>query len=114
MLSAKPLDMAAIGRSLDPYTTAINDPATKDDHITLSVHADGTVGANANIGHTQYVDSSGKIMGEQGALSAVCKENTATRVSCTVKTLKPSKPMSGPSWTLDVTFDADVVSNSEA
>jgi len=110
MLSAQALDTKKIGQSLDPYTTAINDPATQGDHISLFVHADGTVSVNANVGHTQYVDSSGKIMGEQGALSATCKENTATRVACTVKTTKPSKPMTGPSWTLDVSFDADVVS----
>ena len=56
------------------------------------------------------MDSTGTIMGQQGSLSATCKENTATRIACTVKTTKEVKPMEGPAWTLDVSFDSDVLS----
>jgi len=112
MLTTKPVDKAKIKASLDPYTTAINDPAVSgrtNDYIALSVHPNGTTSINAHIGGVQYVDTSGKMMGQQGSLHAGCKENGLTRVACSVEA-KDVKTMDGPSWTVDVTFESDVYS----
>ncbi len=111
MLTAKPVDRAAIVASLDPYTTAINDPAVMDaDYIAFSVRANGEVGMNAHVGGVQYVDTSGTIMGQPGSLTANCRENTPTRIACHVKTEKPVKTMGGPTFSLDLSFEADVLS----
>jgi hypothetical protein len=110
MLTAKPVDRAAISASLDPYSVAINDPAVRDaDYIAFSVRANGEVSVNAHVGGTQYLDSSGKIMGRPGSLIAKCRENTPARVACNVKTEAPVKPMDGPTWSMDLTFEADVL-----
>jgi hypothetical protein len=109
MLTAKPVNGAAISASLDPYSVAINDPAVSDaDYISFSVRANGEVSVNAHVGGTQYLDTSGSMMGQPGSLIAKCRENTATRIACNVKTEKPVKPMDGPTWTMDVSFEADV------
>lgn len=110
MLTATPVDRAAIGASLDPYALAINDPAVHDaDYLAFSVRANGEVALNAHVGGTQYVDSSGKIMGQPGSLVAECKENTATRIACKVKTAKPVKSLDGPTWSMDLSFESDVL-----
>lgn len=111
MLTTKPVDRAAIVASLDPYTTAINDPATLNaDYLAFSVRANGEVALNAHVGGVQYVDTSGTIMGQRGSLIAKCSENTPTRIACHVKTEKPVKTMDGPTWSMDLSFAADVVS----
>jgi hypothetical protein len=111
VVSATPVDKAAIGASLDPYTTAINDPAVMSaDYLAFTVRANGEVAMNAHVGGTQYIDTSGTMMGQRGSLTASCKENTATRVACSVKSPKPVKAMDGPSWSVDLAFETDVVS----
>ena len=113
MLTTKAVDKEKIKASPDPYTVAINDPAVsgnQSDYIALSIGPDGKAGLNAHVGGVQYVDSSGTVMGQQGSLSATCKENTPMRIACTVKTTKEVKPMDGPAWTLDVSFETDVLS----
>lgn len=111
MLTAKPVDRAAIAASLDPYSTAINDSAVSDaDYLAISVRANGEVALNAHVGGVQYVDTSGTIMGQRGSLIATCRENTPTRIACHVKTEKPVKTMNGPTWSMDLSFEADVVS----
>jgi hypothetical protein len=111
MLTAKPVDRAAIVASLDPYTAAINDPAALNaDYLAFSVRANGEVALNAHVGGVQYVDSSGTIMGQRGSLTASCRENTPTRIACHVKTEKPVKTMDGPTWSMDLSFEADVLS----
>jgi hypothetical protein len=113
MLTAKPVDRAAIGASIDPYAVAINDPAVHDtDYIAFSVSADGKASVNAHVGGTQYLDSSGTIMGQPGSLVASCRENTATRIACNVKTKSPVKSMDGPTWSMDLTFESDVVARA--
>lgn len=114
VLSSKALvNKEAIRSSLDPYAAAINDPTILHaDHIAFSVRENGEVSMNANVGGVQYVDTSGKMMGMQGSLTATCKENSATRVACTVKTDGPVKPMSGDAWSLDMSFDAQVLSRA--
>jgi hypothetical protein len=67
---------------------------------------------NAHVGGTQYIDSSGFIMGSKGSLVVSCKENTPARIACSVKTDGAVKTMDGPSWTLDVTFAAPVSSRA--
>ncbi|MEO8505442.1 MAG: hypothetical protein ABI609_16215 [Acidobacteriota bacterium] len=114
MLTTKPVNRAAIAADLDPYAVAINDPAVSGDadYLAFSVGADGKVSLNAHVGGTQYIDTSGSMMGQKGSLTASCRENTATHIACTVKTEKPVKPMDGPTWTLDMTFEADVASRT--
>ena len=109
MLTLLPVDKARISASTDPYTVAINDEAVKnDDYLSLHVDADGETSINAHVGGTQYIDSSGKIMGMKGSLVASCKENTPARIACSVKTEKPVKTKDGPSWSLDVSFESAI------
>lgn len=109
MLTASPVERAAIAASTDPYTLAINDPAVRDaDWLGFNVDAKGEVQMNARVGGVQYVDSSGEIMRQQGSLLAECSHNTPERVACHVRTREPVKSMDGPTWTLDVRFDTAV------
>lgn len=111
LLTPAQVDQAKIQNSADPYTTAINDPSLRDsDYLHLSVDAAGVVSLNAKIGGVQYLDSSGKIMGQAGGLKATCGVNTQTRVSCDVATRKPVKAMDGPTWETALSFDAPVLS----
>lgn len=111
VLTSKPVDRAAISASLDPYSVAINDPATLHaDYIAFSVRANGEVAMNAHVGGVQYIDTSGTIMGQPGSLTAKCSENTPARVACHVKTEKPVKTMDGPAFSLDLSFEAEVLS----
>ena len=110
MLTAKPVDRAAISASLDPYSVAINDPAVRDaDYLAFSVRANGETSVNAHVGGTQYLDTSGTMMGQRGSLIASCRENTPARIACSVKTAKPVKAMDGPTWSMDLSFEADVL-----
>jgi hypothetical protein len=111
VVSEKPVDKATIGASLDPYALVINDPAVSDaNFLGFSVSANGEIDMNARYEGTQYIDSSGKIMGQTGSLVAACAENTAARVACSVKTAKPVKSMNGPEWSIDLSFESDVLS----
>ncbi|MEP7118723.1 MAG: hypothetical protein ABI880_14135 [Acidobacteriota bacterium] len=113
MLTLTAVDAATIGAAIDPYALAINDQAVREaDYIGLHINADGQTTINTHSGGTQYMDSSGMVMGQQGSLVATCKENTAERIACTVKTAKPVKPIDGPSWTLDVTFAAPITTRA--
>jgi hypothetical protein len=113
MLTVKPVDRAAIGASMDPYAVAINDPAVRDDdYLAFSVRADGETSVNAHVGGTQYLDTSGTMMGQPGSLIASCRENTPARIACRVKTAKPVKPMDGPTWSMDLSFEADVLARA--
>ena len=113
MLTLAPVDVAKISADVDPYSVAINDPAVMQaDYLALQVSDSGETRINAHVGGTQYIDSSGSILGSPGSLVATCKENTPSRIACSVKTAKPVKPMSGPEWTLDVTFAASVASRA--
>ena len=103
LLTAKPVNRAAIAKSSDPYSVAINDPAVQGtDYMTFFVSKNGNVSLNATVGGEQYMDSS------KMDLVANCKTNTPEHVTCTAKTAKPVKPMSGPAWSLDVSFDSAV------
>jgi len=113
MLTTKPVDRAAISASLDPYSVAINDPAVRDaDYLAFSVRANGETSVNAHVGGTQYLDTSGTMMGQRGSLIASCRENTPARIACSVKTASPVKPMDGPTWSMDLSFEADVLARA--
>lgn len=113
MLTSAPVDAATIAADLDPYARAINDPAAFDsDHLTFFIKANGEVTMNAKVGGTQYLDSSGKIMGQKGSLLAECSKNTATEVACTVKTGKPVKN-GDDTWTVLAEFSAPVQSRAQ-
>jgi hypothetical protein len=113
MLTLKPVDVGAISAEIDPYVAAINDPAAMQaDYLSFWVSESGETRVNAHVGGTQYIDSSGIIMGSRGSLVATCKENTPARIACNVKTAAAVKPLDGPSWTLDVTFAAPVSSRT--
>jgi hypothetical protein len=113
MLTLAPVDVAKIVADIDPYAVAINDPAVMQaDYLALQISGKGETRLNAHVGGTQYIDSSASIMGMPPGLVATCKENTPTAIACTVKTLKPVKPMSGPEWTLDVTFATPVAART--
>lgn len=110
MLSTKPMDLEALAQSDDAYATAINDAAVmNDDHLAFGINADGTVSMNAHVGGTQYIDSSGYIMGSKGSLVADCTTSTIERVACSVRNAKPVKAMGGDTWTVDVKFDSAVI-----
>jgi hypothetical protein len=109
MLTATPVNAAAVAADVDPYTTAINDPAVFDaDHLALFVKDNGEVSLNAHVGGKQYIDSSGTIMGSKGSLIAQCASTTAERAACAVRSAKPVETGDGAKWTLDVRFDAVV------
>ena len=111
VLSETPLDKARIAADVDPYSIAINDPAVMNaDYIAFSVRPNGEIAMNAHVGGTQYIDTSGVMMGQKGSLTATCKENSATRVACSVKSPQPVKSMDGPSWSVDLGFESDVLS----
>ncbi len=113
MLTTQPVNREAIGKNTDPYTTAINDDAVRDaDYLAFTIGSDGEVGMNAHVGGTQYIDSSGKIMGQKGSLVASCSSNTTERVSCSVQVAKPVKSMDGPTWSVDVNFDSAILSRA--
>jgi hypothetical protein len=113
MLTTQPVNRDAISKDTDPYTTAINDDAVRDaDYLAFTVSSDGKVSMNAHVGGTQYIDSSGKIMGQKGSLVASCSSNTSTRVACSIKVDKPVKAMDSPAWSVDVQFDSAVLSRA--
>lgn len=113
LLSAKPVDRAAIAADVDPYTAAINDDAVLHaDHIAFHVKADGTVDMNAHVGGVQYVDTSGTMMGQAGSLVATCTTNTPQQVACKVSSPKAVETMDGPTWTVDMAFDSKVLART--
>lgn len=110
MLTTRPVQREAIAADSDPYTAAINDDAAMHaDYLAFFVSKDGEVSMNAHVDGTQYIDSSGTIMGQRGALLAECSQNTEQRVACTVKVARPVQPADGPGWSVDVDFDSAVL-----
>jgi hypothetical protein len=113
LLTPMAINQEAIKNSYDPYTTLINDPSLRGaDYVQLSVHADNVVSINGKIGGVQYLDTSGKMMGQTGSLKATCGVNTAEHVRCEVATIKPVKSMDGPTWETKLSFDAPVLSRT--
>jgi hypothetical protein len=110
MWTPSPVNQKAISNALDPYAIAINDPATRNaDYVSFSVKADGNIAMNAHVGGTQYIDTSGQMMGETGSLKVSCRTNTTTKVDCDVSSPKPVKSMDGPTWQIHMSFAAPVL-----
>lgn len=109
MLTREAPDRESIRQATDPYSRAINDPAASGDYLSLFIDAKGVVGLNAHVGGTQYLDSSGQIMGEKGRLVADCAQNSEQQVACKISTAKPVSTAGGKSWTLDVSFSTEVL-----
>jgi hypothetical protein len=113
MWTPSSVNQKAISTALDPYAIAINDPAIRNaDYVSFSVKADGNIAMNAHVGGTQYIDTSGKMMGETGSLKVSCRTNTPTRVDCDVSSPKPVKSMDGPTWQIQMSFSAPVLSKA--
>ncbi len=114
MLTATPVDRASIAASLDPYAVAINDPAVRDaDYLAFSVRADGETGMNAHVGGTPVPRHLGHDDGPARLVDRkLPRENTPTRIACTVKTAKPVKSMDGPTWSVDLKFEAEVLART--
>ncbi len=105
MLAGAALDTAQVAGALDPHVVAINSETAKGNYILIWANADGSASMNATFAETmtQYIDDS------HGSLKVEWTENTPQRIAGRVWSVKPVKPMSGESWTVDVKFAADVV-----
>jgi hypothetical protein len=103
LLTGKPLNRERIAASSDPESAAVNDEAVRGtDYLEFVVSADGQVSLNANVGGTQYLEST------KMELVATCSTNTAEHVACSVKTKKVLKFKNEPGWSVDITFDAAI------
>ena len=105
LLGGAALDPAELAATLDGHVYAINSEASKGDYILIWAHADGSASMNATFSETmtQYIDDT------NGGLKVEWTERTPERVAGRIWSPKPVKPMSGESWTVDVTFAAAVV-----
>lgn len=105
VLSDQPIDAAAAAQALNPHADVINQDALKGrNYVLLWVRSGGEVSMNATFSETmtQYVEVSG------GALTASLTANTLDRVAGRLSTAKPISVMDGTSYTVDLTFAADV------
>ncbi len=105
VLSDQPIDAAAAVQALNPHADVINQDALKGrNYVLLWVRSGGEVSMNATFSETmtQYVEVSG------GALTASLTANTLDRVAGRLSTAKPISVMDGTSYTVDLTFAADV------
>ena len=109
MLTPTAPNREAIVEARDPRTAAINDPATDDGAVVLSVDPDGTIGMNAMVGGVQYLDTTGEIFGEPGSLQGECAVNSETRIACTVSTPEPVEAAGDETWTFEAEFDTEVL-----
>ena len=81
MLTATPVNKAAIAKSSTPEAAAINDPAVfKVDNILVYIADADQLSLTATVGTVQYAHST------QLGLLYVCTVKTPEHVTCTVKT----------------------------
>jgi len=103
ILSEKPLDLKAAAAALVPHNQVINQPEILEaNYILLWVDSDGKVSMNAKAGGVQYINST------DDGLKAELKVNTLEHVAGRLYTPKPVKPMDGPEYEVDLTFDTIV------
>jgi hypothetical protein len=110
LLTEVPVDAAGLRDDLDPHMTAINFPELSDrNYLLLWVGADGAVSMNATYSKTmtQYLNDA------SGGLKAELTTNTATKIEGRVYAPTPLKTMDGPTYTIDVTFSADVIAPAD-
>lgn len=106
LLTDVPVDAARLSDDLAPHTTAINFEELKDrNYLLLWIEADGTVRMNATYSETmtQYLNDT------SGGLAATLTTNTPAKVEGRVYSAAPLQTMDGGTYTVDVTFSADVV-----
>lgn len=106
LLTDVPVEAASLRGELDPHMTAINLEALRDrNYLLLWVAPDGTVSMNATYSETmtQYMNDSA------GGLTSAFAANTPTRVDGRVFAKAPLKTMNGDTYSIDVTFSAEVV-----
>lgn len=106
LLTDVPVDATAFAADLDPHVMAINaDPLRDRNYLLLWIAPDGSVSMNATYAATmtQYLNDA------SGGLKADLKTNTPARIEGRVFSPSPLKTMNGPTYTVDVTFSADVL-----
>lgn len=106
LLTDVPVDGTPFIADLDPHVMAINAEALRDrNYLLLWIAADGTVSMNATFSATmtQYLNDT------SGGLKAALTTNTPAKVEGRVFSPSPLKTMDGPTYTVDVTFAADVL-----
>ena len=106
LLTEVPVNAAGLRDQLDPHVVAINLDELRDrNYLLLWVMPDGTVSMNATYSKTmtQYLNDTA------GGLKAELTTNTPTKVDGRVYSPSPLKTMDGSTYTIDVTFSADVI-----
>lgn len=106
LLTDVPVDGTAFAADLDPHVMAINaEPLRDRNYLLLWISPDGSVSMNATYSETmrQYLNDSA------GGLKSALTTNTPAKVEGRVFSASPLKTMDGPTYTVDVTFSADVL-----
>jgi len=106
LLTDVPVDAARLAGELDPHVVAINFEELRDrDYLLLWIGADGAPSMNATYSKTmtQYLNDA------SGGLKAELTTNTPARIAGRIYSAAPLKTMDGPTYTIDVTFAAEVV-----
>lgn len=106
LITDVPVDAATFVGEFDPHLKAINLAALRGrDYLLLWLGADGAATMNATYSKTmtQYLNDA------SGGLKAEIARNTATKIEGRVFSTAPLKTLAGPTYTIDVTFSADVV-----
>lgn len=106
LLSEVPVDGARLAADLDPHVTAINlEPLRDGNYLLLWIDADGGVSMNATYGETmtQYLNNTA------GGLQSTLATNTREKIEGRVFAAAPLKTIDGSTYSIDVTFSADVL-----
>lgn len=106
LLTDVPVDGASFVDDLDPHVMAINaEPLRDRNYLLLWIGADGAATMNATYSATmtQYLNDA------SGGLKTELKTNTPGEIEGRVFSPSPLKTMNGPTYTVDVTFSADVL-----
>lgn len=110
LLTDAAIDVARLRAERDPHRAAINLETLRDhDYLLLWVAADGTVAMNATYSKTmtQYINDT------DGGLLATLTSNTPQKVEGRVYSPVPLRSIDGASYTIDVTFSADVLAPAD-
>ena len=106
LLTDVAVDATALRGDLDPHATAINlEPLRDRNYLLLWVGGESTLSMNATYSKTmtQYMNDT------SGGLKSEFTTNTPTKIEGRVYSATPLKTMDGPTYTVDVTFSADVL-----
>lgn len=106
LLTDVAVDAAVLKDELDRHVAAINVEALRDrNYVLLWVSADDVVSMNATYSRTmtQYLNDT------SGGLTAALATNTPAKIEGRLFAKAPLETMGGPTYTVDVTFSADVL-----